>query len=100
MENEIKETSNWKLILIVIIILLSFLTGIIALLVNLSAINSIYQLSNLPEAMNKNYSDYGIDSNGKYECSFKEQFNGICKLKCIKSCELINKNSGKNICVC
>ena len=93
-------TSNWKLILIVIIVIISFLTGIIALLVNLSAINSISQLSNLQSSMNKNYSDYGIDENGVYNCSFKENFNGICKIKCIKSCELQNNKARQNICVC
>jgi hypothetical protein len=95
-----KETSWLKIIIILIIVLISGLISLIALFSNLTALNSLSKLSNLPEIMNSNYSDYGIADDGSYNCSFWEVFNGNCKIKCIKSCELQNKKAGTNICVC
>ncbi|HUS51425.1 MAG TPA: hypothetical protein VMZ91_14745 [Candidatus Paceibacterota bacterium] len=100
MENNEEETPAWKLILIVFIIIGSLLIVVIALLVNLSAVNSITKLAQLPEIIESNYSDYGIADDGSYNCSTWEHFNGDCKIKCIKSCKLKNKNAGGNICVC
>ena len=103
LENKInideEETPTWKIILAIFLIILVFLISVIILISNLTALNGIIKISQLPSMMgDKNYSNYGINESGNYDCSWWESLNGDCILKCIKSCEMINKKGG--YCVC
>lgn len=104
-----KETPTWKIILIFIVIFIGFIT-LIALFSNLIALRTIIGLPNIINSINNHtqtYESYGIDENGNYNCSINDWFNGMCHIKCVKSCELINsKYNGTQtirhnyVCVC
>jgi hypothetical protein len=101
MEELGRETSWGEIIVIGAIILISLIVSIIILISNLTALGTISKLPEIVSSVNNNdYASYGIDENGEYNCTWKEEMTGDCKMKCIKSCQLINKKSGGNVCVC